>query len=1012
MEINKNNPVMSGALPAPRGNTGPHQRRNASAQYPVNNPFEGDEALRFGDGPAIPPLEIPSAGPSRLPRQAPRRNLAPLHATDSAAAISSRGQAASQPTVLQLAAPHGADNYCLAMSRRIRAESAPKPCRGGPEGLDKPPPYSASQEQGAHAFSYPPAAAAAAAEHSRRGNESLPQARQSKTPSSIYSEHGHNDAFVEPSPGAESQARVESPIPLLSRDSPLPPPSHTTSSDDKDPFVFDSSPYARIMSSGAHDEQPRRHKRSDSAETVKEAARHHPVDAAFYDAAAAQAVAADKHSEPAEADKRSGLVRPRNDGLTDADWQTVTTGPDAQFVKGTSSSVADVSDVSDFDVGNKDNNDHYSGNSRGGFASSDRIVSPGSPSAGRPRSYNLLAAEFSDGGPGPEMAGDGNLNDDARADAVRRDAGAHDDHRHGKAPARDAYKPSAPCRVYEHRQDVDAQQRVAPAQDNYVYPTAYHDAAGHWQVANLQEDAGRGVPRYNQSEQESRDPHHQDQYGREAHRPEEGQHPIYKYDAQGDLPRDDGMTPRRSDNRREVAPRTFFKDSMDDVRQWIKYEVQLPFLPQAPGTYVSLHSDPHPSEFSEAAHQQQQQMSREPTTPEAKTRAATGHDPFQGQTPEPTTIRTPARRNRDFTIDARFTPGASVDEHRFQPRISDDQPGGSTPFRSPAAESPGGYHRLPFDLVSLDAAAQAQRTRINRGEEDHTASAKRFADQARARADSVVTAPLTPRFPISKHSQIPRIPSSPETVWFPSPRPVASQPNIRGAHDDAFVNVDLNENQTVTSLAILGNEGSTLRRQEPQPRSFFNRDEPEPARERGIRPALRKFRSKLFKTASKTARNSGGFVRQQLFARDDIELGRISRPIPLRTVTPRTVSPPGGLWARQDSARFTTARFTTARNEPPPGSMPNNRDPSEKAIGRRRLLFIVMLLIVLLFPFIGLFAVCGIFNSTISWITRGELSGWSRSQRYVLRIQLLLEMIFYTVLIIVIAINYLQHQSV
>lgn len=72
--------------------------------------------------------------------------------------------------------------------------------------------------------------------------------------------------------------------------------------------------------------------------------------------------------------------------------------------------------------------------------------------------------------------------------------------------------------------------------------------------------------------------------------------------------------------------------------------------------------------------------------------------------------------------------------------------------------------------------------------------------------------------------------------------------------------------------------------------------------------------------------------------------------------------------------------------------------------------FAVAVVITVIFPLAGLFALSGKFDSAISWYTHGELHALSPKQRHILKLQLLLEMVLYPGLIMALAVHYSVHK--
>lgn len=73
---------------------------------------------------------------------------------------------------------------------------------------------------------------------------------------------------------------------------------------------------------------------------------------------------------------------------------------------------------------------------------------------------------------------------------------------------------------------------------------------------------------------------------------------------------------------------------------------------------------------------------------------------------------------------------------------------------------------------------------------------------------------------------------------------------------------------------------------------------------------------------------------------------------------------------------------------------------------RQKLVFIFIMMLTILFPFIGLLALWRMFDATICWCTHGERDKLSREQRRALKQQLLVEAVLYPVLIITLTVHY------
>lgn len=77
---------------------------------------------------------------------------------------------------------------------------------------------------------------------------------------------------------------------------------------------------------------------------------------------------------------------------------------------------------------------------------------------------------------------------------------------------------------------------------------------------------------------------------------------------------------------------------------------------------------------------------------------------------------------------------------------------------------------------------------------------------------------------------------------------------------------------------------------------------------------------------------------------------------------------------------------------------------------RQKLIFLGILVLTFFFPLIGLVALYGKFDTTISWYTRGQAHSLSNEQRGTLKQQLLLEAVIYPALIISLSVFYSVHK--
>ncbi|KAK5992741.1 hypothetical protein PT974_06157 [Cladobotryum mycophilum] len=803
------------------------KHRSISAEYLGDNPFEGDDVFQLGDFSVVLPgsrlraVPLPNLFLRVSPGQAAREILL-LDEQFSANARMEHTPLRGPPLVIpsSQALVGGNPNSEAAVSQSLEERQnfllPPMTPTRQPYSLEDPP--------------------------------VTPECRHS--PSSIYSDPAHDNAFVELASEPDMTTRSPSPIPLLSRgldDS----PARTSSSGD--PFRFDSAAYSKVLASSTLETdrtQPRAHNNAGSTGTKVDDAVRVPVYQDERDSAT------EPISAQSQAIEQSGLVKPRNDAATDADWQTVTTDHvgasvnrnDNHIGKGTGSSIADVSDPSEYEYHRDD------------FGSTDRIISVGpstntevySTRPNRPRSYNLLAAEFADGEPGPALV-------------VR-------------------HEPPRPA------------SRAAAA-----------------------------VSRFSNS---VRNPHR-----------------WMRPDAQ-----------------------TYATQHTEE---------------QADNTYVSLGSEAPQSEISEPI----PLLQRDPDSPglEREHRELALAGGYDSSTPTPT--HTPTRRNRDFTIDSRFTPVTSPEEAHPDTGRSDPMTMSSPSFQSPNTANTANTadYSDHFNLISLIDAARIQQHRREHGEEDHTLEGRTFASLARSRTASQATVPQTPvaPFPIITST---RSPGTPETVWFPSlPETVRRRNNNLLA--DEFVDIDLNDDRRVPSSAILG--------------GVVSHREREPTSSRII-PKFRKI-SDLFRFNKRRSDNSNNTqdTERAILPREDVEMLNLAESrVPPRVFPRQSSTPPLPIIPhRRIPPRNTSRRNFTSE------SIPSHRPSSDDAIRRQRIMYRTLFVIDIAFPLISLFALFGLFDTTISWVTKGEMHAFTQTQRRAFGIKFLLEIIGYTIIIIAVAIS-------
>ncbi|KAL3606094.1 hypothetical protein FPOAC2_01048 [Fusarium poae] len=267
---------------------------------------------------------------------------------------------------------------------------------------------------------------------------------------------------------------------------------------------------------------------------------------------------------------------------------------------------------------------------------------------------------------------------------------------------------------------------------------------------------------------------------------------------------------------------------------------------------------------------------------------------------------------------------------------------------------------LPFPLISLPEAQMLQRFKRQRGEEDHTESARNFA--ARGRSNTISTA-ASPGLPVT--------PSPPKRrFWAISPRGDIARPapthQPQGLRQ-RFRRRDSSERISeilVSSSAILDTPPST------KPKSSTHR-----AWYRGLQPS---FSTPRVGQTQPRGFSSSMRSRQTSRFQPDFE--------PL------------------DGSPFTLAE--TRLIEEARENMFYHRQRTDMIAERGKRLFIWIMILTLFFPFIGPVVLYGKLNSTISWYTHGEIQCLTQDQRGILKQQLVVEAVLYTALIIALSVHY------
>ncbi|KAF7560921.1 hypothetical protein G7046_g3224 [Stylonectria norvegica] len=271
--------------------------------------------------------------------------------------------------------------------------------------------------------------------------------------------------------------------------------------------------------------------------------------------------------------------------------------------------------------------------------------------------------------------------------------------------------------------------------------------------------------------------------------------------------------------------------------------------------------------------------------------------------------------------------------------------------------------RLPFPLISLPEAAMLQYFRRERGEEDHTDPSGSFAAKGRSNTISTISSST---FPITPPSGRLEFPDSPRHSP-PKPAPVhhAHKKNESMLHHDSPERI---ADILISSSGILDTPPSTDPRALAT-RTWF-RGLPRDAAVlcEGL-PRIRGFSSSTTDRRAKTGLAGCPPREHSLFTPSETDLIEMAREdILLR------------------------------------------RRLAQEEDQREQMLFLSIMILTLLFPFIGLLALWGKFDSTVSWYTHGEMHSLTAEQRGTLKQQLFVEVVLYPVLIIILAVYYSVHR--
>ncbi|EEU48048.1 uncharacterized protein NECHADRAFT_75219 [Fusarium vanettenii 77-13-4] len=255
---------------------------------------------------------------------------------------------------------------------------------------------------------------------------------------------------------------------------------------------------------------------------------------------------------------------------------------------------------------------------------------------------------------------------------------------------------------------------------------------------------------------------------------------------------------------------------------------------------------------------------------------------------------------------------------------------------------------IHMDLISLPEAAMLQRFRRARGEEDHTVTGAAFAAQKLGGSmNSPLGSPSSATFPLT--------PTSGSTL----PRPAPAHHPERANHNGLF----RNSNERITEMlipssAILGSTGTDSRfgtnrgwcGDNIQPFNSFSEDEP-------------RFRRGPASTFGRRSDNGRG-------DRSGVEL-----------------------------VDFTWGNVLRRRQQP---------DDAEDH--RQKRIFVSIVILTIMFPFIGVLAIRNKLDAMIPWATEGEMHTLTPTQRRTLKYLLLALAVLYPALITGLVVYYAVHR--
>ncbi|CAM1504101.1 Fc.00g016920.m01.CDS01 [Cosmosporella sp. VM-42] len=266
--------------------------------------------------------------------------------------------------------------------------------------------------------------------------------------------------------------------------------------------------------------------------------------------------------------------------------------------------------------------------------------------------------------------------------------------------------------------------------------------------------------------------------------------------------------------------------------------------------------------------------------------------------------------------------------------------------------------RLPFPLISLPEAAMLQSFRRLRGDEDHTDPSNSFAGRGRSNTISTISSSNFPTTPPSGRFDLPH-PSPSRSI--PRPAPVHRK---QRRHDSS----ERVANVLLSSSAILATPPPSDPRA-PGDRSWYRGLPRDGSAFYGRLPRTRGFSSST--TSRRTKHVQAGYTHNE-----------------------------GSLITGSE-----TDLIQLTRNDPHLRYRPTREEDK-----REKLIFLGIMTLTIFFPFIGLLALLGKFDSAVCWLTHGDMNYFTSDQRGILKQQLFVEVVLYPVLIIILAVYYSVHK--